>query len=46
MNSTTFAALFAAVLVNALAALAWDHYTHRLVAHSQAGNGITLVTQR
>ena len=43
MKSTTFAALFAAALVNALAAVAWDHYTHRLVAQSQARTGIALV---
>ena len=46
MKTITLATLFAAILVNALAAFAWDGYTHRLVAHSQARNVPELVTQR
>ncbi len=46
MKTITLATLFAAVLVNAFAAFAWDQYTQRLVAHSQARNVAELVTQR
>ncbi len=46
MKSITLATLFAAVLVNAFAAFAWDQYTQRLVAHSQARTVPELVTLR
>ena len=38
MKTTVLTSLFAALLINALAALAWDHYTQRLVAHSHGSS--------
>jgi hypothetical protein len=43
MKSITLATLFAALLINALAAFAWDQYTQRLVERSQARNASELV---
>ena len=36
MKATVFTTLFAALLINAAAAFAWDHYTQRLVTHYHA----------
>ena len=38
--------VFAAFLINAAAALAWDHYTQRLTSHSQVHGSSVLVALR
>jgi len=42
----TVLTLFAALLINAAAALAWDHYTQRLISHSHSHGSSELVALR
>ena len=45
MKRFSLASFFAAVLINAVTAVAWDNATQRLVAQSQARNASALVAQ-
>jgi hypothetical protein len=38
--------VFAAFLINAAAALAWDHYTQRLISHGPTHHSSALVAHR
>ena len=46
MKATVITTVFAALLINAAAALAWDHYTQRLVAHYHGDGASELLAPR
>jgi hypothetical protein len=46
MKATVVTSLVAALLINAAAGLAWDHYTQRLLAHYHPQGSSELVAHR
>ena len=46
MKATVLTAVFAALLINVVAALAWDHYTQRLIDLDRPHGSSELVAGR